>query len=474
VTVELVDMIREYCIAHTNLVVSDLAELCAIPSVSAHAERAAEVLACGELLARKALEAGFHSATLVPTSGNPVLVARHTVDPNLPTVLVYGHYDVQPSGDESLWTSPPFFPTVRDEALWARGVSDDKGHLVMHLKALEAMLRSTGSMPFNVTLVAEGEEEIGSPNFEAFFAANRNLLKADLVVVSDTLGFLNDQPTICTGLRGLLLADVSVTTLASDAHSGLFGGAVRNPAEVLARMMASLKDGTTGRVLIDGFYDDVVSPSSEERASLISLPFDEKGWLASIGSDGPFGEQGWTTLERIWWRPTLEFNSLDSGDAGALVNTVVPSRARARLSCRLVADQSPARVATLLEDALKSLAPSDVKLEVAVRVAGRPVALPSTGPLMDGAGRAIERVFGRAPLPVRMGGSIPPVATFVEAGLPSLLVGVGKEEDNFHAIDEHLDIDRLIDGILLMATLWTELARDLDAMRVPMSQRGDA
>ncbi|QTI87277.1 M20/M25/M40 family metallo-hydrolase [Streptomyces sp. AgN23] len=450
--------IATYCAERKETIVASFRQLCAIPGVSADPGRRADIRKTAAWITAQALDAGFHSARAVETDGNPVVVAEYRAGDDRPTVLVYAHYDVQPANDPERWTSPPFEPTVRDGAVWARGATDDKGHVIMHLTAVRALLDLTGSVPVNVRLVVEGEEEIGSPHFDAFLRDHPEVLDADAWIVSDTPGFIGDHPTVCTGVRGLVLADITLTASDAEPHSGLFGGAVRNPAEALAALLAGLKDPATGRVLLDGFYDRVTEPTQQERAALAALPFDEDAWLAGVGARAVHGESGWTTLERVWWRPTLEVNAIASGDAVAEVKTVVPVAARARVSCRLVPDQSAVEIARSLRSALEAVVPPGLTADVRVRTAGDPVAIGSDHPLVGAASRAVATVLGTAPVPVRMGGSIPPLASLVADGMPGLLVGVGKDSDNFHAVDEHLSVDRLLHGTALMAQLWREFA----------------
>ncbi|HEX3607158.1 MAG TPA: dipeptidase [Candidatus Dormibacteraeota bacterium] len=346
-----------YCREHRTRFVEELSAACRIPSISADPAYTLDVMRSAEHLAAAALEAGFTHAELLPTGGHPAVYAEYIVDPALPTALIYGHHDVQPVDPLDEWVSPPFEPQVRDNALYARGAVDDKGQVWMHLKAVEAHLRVRGTLPLNLKLIVEGEEEIGSVHFDALVARERDRLAADVAVVSDTPIFARGVPSLCTGLRGLANVEVEVSGPSLDLHSGNFGGAVANPLEVLARILASLKDPVTGRITVPGFYDRVREPSDEERAQFAALPFDEGAFLAEAGgAPGTTGEEGWTTLERLWVRPTLELNGIWGGYQGPGSKTIVPARAHAKITCRLVPDQEPAEIAELVAAAVRAAA----------------------------------------------------------------------------------------------------------------------
>jgi acetylornithine deacetylase/succinyl-diaminopimelate desuccinylase-like protein len=452
-----------YCREHQPRFVDELVDACRIPSISADPAHAGDVVRSAEHLARAALEAGFTRAELLPTGGHPAVYAERIVDPALPTALVYGHHDVQPVDPLEEWVSPPFEPQVREGALYARGAVDDKGQVWMHLKAVEAHLRVRGGLPLNLKLIVEGEEEIGSVNFDALVGRERERLRADVAVVSDTPIFARGVPSLCTGLRGLTTVEVEVTGPALDLHSGNFGGAVANPVEVLARMLAGLKDPVTGRVTVPGFYDAVREPSAEERAELASLPFDEGAFLGEAGgAPATVGEEGWSTLERLWVRPTLELNGIWGGYSGPGSKTIVPARAGAKISCRLVPDQEPGRVAELVAGALRAAAPPQVRVRVVAGTGGRPVVTPRDHPALDAARAAMRHGFGEDPALIRIGGSIPPVATFQEVlGIPGLLIGVGLPDDQIHAPNERFDLDQYARGVRVIARLWDELPRAL-------------
>jgi acetylornithine deacetylase/succinyl-diaminopimelate desuccinylase-like protein len=454
-----------WCRGEQPRFVDELVEACRIPSISADPAHAADVVRSAEHLAAAALAAGFTHAEVLPTGGHPAVYAELVTDPGLPTALVYGHHDVQPVDPLDEWVSPPFEPQVRDGALYARGAVDDKGQVWMHLKAVEAHLRVRGRLPLNLKLIVEGEEEIGSVHFDALVDRERERLAADVAVVSDTPIFGRGVPSLCTGLRGLANVEVEVSGPALDLHSGNFGGAVANPVEVLARMLASLKDPATGRITVPGFYDRVREPSAEERAGFAALPFDEAAFLAEAGAaPATVGEEGWSTLERLWVRPTLEINGIWGGYSGPGTKTIVPARAGAKISCRLVPDQEPAEVAGLVADALRAAAPPQVRVRVSAEAGGRPVVTPCDHPALEAARAAMRHGFGADPALVRIGGSIPPVATFQEVlGIPGVLIGVGLPDDQIHAPNERFDLDQYARGVRVIARLWDELPPRLRA-----------
>src|SRR5579864_3468285 len=448
-----------YCRAHQPRFVDELVEALRIPSISAQPEHAADVVRNAEHFAQAALDAGFQRAELLPTPGHPALYAELTVDPSLPTALIYGHHDVQPVDPLEEWLSPPFEPQVRDGALYARGAVDDKGQVWMHLKAVEAHMQTRGRLPLNLRLIVEGEEEIGSVNFEALVRRETKRLRADVAVISDTPIFAKGVPSICTGLRGLAHLEVEVTGPSLDLHSGLFGGAVANPVDELARMLAALHDPATGRVTVPGFYDSVREPSAEDRAQIASLPFDESRLLTEAGgAPATVGEQGWSPLERMWLRPTLEINGIWGGYSGPGSKTIIPARAGAKISCRLVPDQHPEEIAELVATALREAAPPTVRVRVEAHGGGHPVLTPSDHPAVQAARRAMRHGFGADPAIIRTGGTIPPVETFRSVlGVPSVLVGVGLPDDQIHAPNERFDPDHYAAGVRVIARLWDEL-----------------
>ena len=377
--------------------------------------------------------------------------------PGAPTVLVYGHYVVQQAEPLHLWISPPFEPTVRDGNIYARGSVDDKGQLYLHVKALEAHLRTRGKLPVNVVVIAEGEEEVGSDNLEQFIAANKELLACEAVVISDSAMFGPGQPSILSSLRGLAYFEINVEGPTVDLHSGAYGGAVANPAMALARILATMHDAN-GHVAIEGFYDAVRDWSPEIRRSMRGLPFDENTFLRETGSAALVGEKDFTTLERLWARPTCEVNGLLSGYTGEGAKTVLPSKAMAKVSCRLVPDQTPEEIQRVMQEHVRRVTPPGVTVTVRHLHGGRPWRADLAGPLYDAAARALEAAFGRAPVITGEGGSIPVVGDFERIlGAPVLLVGFGLPGENAHAPDEWMSVDNFEKGTRAIAALWDEM-----------------
>lgn len=443
--------------ANRDRYVDELKRYLAIPSISALPDHAADVQACAEWTAAEMRRIGLENVRLVATSGNPVVCGDWLHAEGAPTILFYGHYDVQPVDPLDLWESPPFEAAVRQGEIYARGAADDKGQVFMHFKAVEACLRRTGRLPVNIRFVIEGEEEIGSVNLDAFVRDHRDELAADVVVISDSPMFDRGVPSICYGLRGLTYLQIDLRGSNSDLHSGSFGGAVANPAFVLAQVLTRMKD-RSGRVTVPGFYDDVRPLRAEERAEFAQLPFNERRYRNELGAPKLFGERGYTTLERLWGRPTFEVNGLLSGFTGAGAKTVIPAVAMAKVSMRLVPDQDPGRVADLFEAHLRKVTPPTVALTVTRMHGGRPWMTDFDNPFVQAAGRAIEQGFGRRPVFNREGGSIPVVATFQEVlGLPSVLFGVGLPDENAHAPNEKLDLGNFHNGIVASAALYGEI-----------------
>jgi acetylornithine deacetylase/succinyl-diaminopimelate desuccinylase-like protein len=402
---------------------------------------------------------GLENAQVLPTGGHPVVYADWLHAPGQPTVLIYGHYDVQPAEPLDLWTSGPFDPTVRGAELFARGAVDDKGQVFMHLKALEAHLKTAGRLPVNIRLLVEGEEEIGSPNLDAFVKERLALLKADVVVISDTAMIGKGAPGITVGLRGLVYFQLDVEGAKRDLHSGGFGGAVENPAFALAQLLAQLKD-RNGRITIPDFYDDVRRLPPGERRALARLPFRDRIFQKDLGVPTLFGEKGFTTLERLWARPTLEVNGLYSGFIGDGAKTVLPCRAMAKVSMRLVPNQDPDKIARLFVQHIKRIAPKTVRVKVTeVSGRGKPWLVPTDHPSLQAVARAIQQGFGKKPVYTRTGGTIPVVGTFDRLlKAPILLMGIGLPDENAHAPNEKLDLDNLHYGMLSAAHLLEELA----------------
>jgi acetylornithine deacetylase/succinyl-diaminopimelate desuccinylase-like protein len=378
---------------------------------------------------------------------------------DVPTILFYGHYDVQPVDPLDEWESPPFEATVREGEIYARGAADDKGQIFMHFKAVEACMKQTGRLPVNIKFILEGEEEVGSAHLDGFIRDHQAELAADVVVISDSPMFDRGVPSICYGLRGLAYFQIDLRGTNTDLHSGSFGGAVANPAFVLSQVLSQMKD-RGGRVKIPGFYDDVRSLQDEERAEFAKLPFNERRYRTELGAPKLFGERGYTTLERVWGRPTFEVNGLLSGFTGEGAKTVIPAVAMAKVSMRLVPDQDPDKIGDLFDAYVKKVTPKTVALEVTRMHGGKPWMTDFDNPFVQAAGRAIETGFGRRPVFNREGGSIPVVATFQEVlGLPSVLFGVGLPDENAHAPNEKLDLTNFHNGIIASAALYHEIAR---------------
>ena len=440
--------------------VKDLEAVIRIPSISSSSANKKDVLACADYLAQRAKKAGFEKVEVCPTAGHPVVVAEWTKAKNAPTVLVYGHYDVQPVDPLDLWTTPPFEPSIRDGRLYARGAVDDKGQVWAHLMACEAWIQETGALPVNVKLIVEGEEEIGSEHLEGFLVKEAKRLEADFVVVSDTAMLDRGRPSICYGLRGLAYFQIDLTGTSTDLHSGSFGGGVKNPLHALCEIVARLKDPKTGKILVPGFYDDVRPLSKEERDRIRALPHDEAGWKKAIDLPATFGEPDFGLLERLWARPTLDLNGIWGGFQGEGAKTVIPALAHAKLSCRLVPDQTPESVGRKVEAFVREVAPKEVKLDFKYLHGGLPWVADITHPSFAACVRALEKGYGTKTYFIREGGSIPFVRTIADATKkPCLLLGFGLPDENAHAPNEWLDLGNYQRGIKSCAYLYDELAR---------------
>jgi acetylornithine deacetylase/succinyl-diaminopimelate desuccinylase-like protein len=451
------DKIVDYINVNRDRYVEQLKEYLAIPSISALPAHAADVRRCAEWTAAELTRIGLQNTRLMETPGHPVVYAEWLGAEGAPTILFYGHYDVQPVDPVELWTSPPFEATVRDGELYARGAVDDKGQVFMHMKAIEAHLSQQGKLPVNIKVLLEGEEEVGSANLDAVIRANKDLLAADVVVISDSPMFDRGIPSICYGLRGLAYFQIDVRGSKSDLHSGSFGGAVVNPAMALAQALAQMKD-KGGRVKIPGFYDDVVALRDEERQEFARLPFNERKYRQELGVPKLFGESGYTTLERVWARPTFEVNGLLSGFTGEGAKTVLPAVSMAKVSMRLVPNQDPQKIGDLFEAYVKKVMPKSVTCTLTRMHGGKPWMTAFDNQYVQAAGRAIERGFGKRPVFNREGGSIPVVATFQEElGLPCVLFGVGLPDENAHAPDEKLDLGNFHNGVIASAALYEEI-----------------
>jgi acetylornithine deacetylase/succinyl-diaminopimelate desuccinylase-like protein len=435
-----------YLKANRQRYVDELFELLRIPSVSADSKFKGDVFEAAEYVKTKLTEAGADDVEVCPTDGFPVVFGQKVIDPNKPTVLVYGHYDVQPADPYNLWTTPPFEPQVRNDVIYARGSCDDKGQIYMHVKAFEGMMKNN-SLPCNVKFIFEGEEEVGSKNLEAFVSSNKKRLEADVVLVSDTSMIANDIPSITVGLRGLSYMEVEVTGPNRDLHSGVYGGAVANPINVLAEMIASLRDKDK-RITIPGFYDDVVEVSKEERAEMAKAPFDLQAYNKDLGIETDEGEAGYSATERSSIRPTLDVNGIWGGYTGEGAKTVLPSKANAKISMRLVPNQQSKKISDLFTQHIMAIAPKSVKVKVSAHHGGEPVVTPTDSVAYKAASKAFEKTFGKSPIPVRSGGSIPIVAMFKkQLGLNSVLLGFGLDSDNIHSPNEHYGLFNFHKGI---------------------------
>ncbi len=435
----------------------ELDDFLRIPSVSAKSEHDGDTRAAAEWLCARLSEAGL-DAGISETPGHPIVVAEwRGAGSDAPTVLIYGHYDVQPPEPLELWDSPPFEPTVRDGRIYARGSADDKGQLYMHVKALEASLADGGTLPVNVVVVAEGEEEVGSPNLVPFVQAHAERLDSELVLISDTGWFTPDLPALGFSLRGLAYFELHVRGANTDLHSGEFGGAVANPANALARIVASLHD-ERGRVAIPGFYDDVLEWDAETRARIAALPHSDVDFAASLALAELSGEEGFSTLERLWIRPTCDVCGLISGYTGEGAKTVLPNHAVAKVSFRLVPNQTPERVKALFEAHVDTVRPPGVRVEVRELHGGRPWKAALGGPAFEAAADALEEAFGTRPVPMGGGGSIPIVVDFEETlDASALLVGFSQPGCNLHAPNEWLGVENFEKGIGALARLYQRL-----------------
>jgi len=449
-----------FFVANQIRALDELFDLLRIPSVSARSEHDADTARAADWVARSLRTIGF-TATVHPTKGHPVVVGEwRKAASGAPTVLIYGHYDVQPAEPLDLWQSPPFEPTVRDGKIFARGSVDDKGQLFLHIKALEAHLNARGTLPVNVIVLAEGEEEVGSEHLAAFIESHTDLLACDSVVISDSAMFAPGLPSILSSLRGLAYFQIEVQGPATDLHSGSYGGSVLNPAMALARILATMHDAN-GHIAIPGFYDDVRDWGPEARRQIRALPFDDEHFRAETGAPSLFGEQGYSTLERLWMRPTCEVNGLLSGYTGEGAKTVLPAKAMAKVSCRLVPDQQPDRVEQLMRAHVARVAPPGVTVTVRQLHGGMPWRADLAGPLFDAARRALATAFDREPVITGEGGSIPVVGDFQRMlKAPVLLVGFGLPGENAHAPNEWMSEENFVKGMRAMAALWDELGHN--------------
>lgn len=436
----------------------ELFELLRIPSISADSKYKSEVLRTAEWLQNHAKNLGFQNVQLLETEGFPIVYGEIIKDPSLPTVVIYGHYDVQPPDPLNLWTSPPFEPEIRDEKIYARGATDDKGQFFLHFKAIETLQQTIG-LPCNVKLMIEGEEEVGSPSLGPALHKYKHLFQGDVILISDTSLIANDIPSITTGLRGLAYLEVEVTGPNRDLHSGTYGGAVYNPINVLCQMIAKLKDEKTGKILIPHFYDDVLVYSDAERALMAEQPFDLEKYKKELGIEEVFGEESYTTIERTSIRPCLDVNGIWGGYTGEGAKTVLPSKAFAKISMRLVPHQDPDKITKLFTDYFMSIAPKGVTVEVRPHHGGKPVLVGLDSLAYQAASRAMLTTFGKTPIPSKAGGSIPIVALFHEIlQMPTVLMGFGLDTDALHSPNEHFGVFNFFKGIETVAMFHYELA----------------
>ena len=444
--------VKTYIEQHQDRFVNELLELLRIPSVSADSRHKEDMIKTAEYLKSKLIELGADNVEICPTAGHPILYGEKIIDPTLPTVLVYGHYDVQPPDPLDLWESGPFDPIIKKTerhpqgAIFARGACDDKGQMYMHFKAFEYMVKNN-ALHCNIKFMIEGEEEVGSSNLGPFIKANKDRLKSDVILVSDTSMIANDVPSITSGLRGLSYLEVEVTGPNRDLHSGTYGGAVANPINILARMIASMHD-ENGHITIDGFYDEVLELSEAERAAMNKAPFSLEEYKKALDIEDVWGEKGYTTIERASTRPTLDVNGIWGGYIGEGAKTVLPSKAYAKISMRLVPNQSSEKITELFQRHFEKIAPAAVKVKVIPHHGGEPVLTPTDGLEYQAAARAYQATFGKEPIPARAGGSIPIVAMFEEVlGVKTVLMGFGLDSDAIHSPNENFGIFNYLKGI---------------------------
>lgn len=439
--------------------VEELKEFLKIPSISANEENKKDMQRCAEYLAGKMKAAGLPRAEVFQTEGHPIVYGEWLGAKGKPTMLVYGHYDVQPVDPIELWKSPPFEPVVKDGKIWARGATDDKGQLFVHIKSVEAYLSELGELPLNVKFLIEGEEEIGSPSLVKFIEKNKSLLKCDTVVISDTSLFEPGVPTLTYGLRGLCYLEVEITGPDKDLHSGSYGGAVPNPANLLVEMISKLHD-KNNRITIPHFYEDVLKLTKQERENFKKLKMSDKQFAREVGAKELMGEKGYTTLERIWARPTLDVNGIWGGFTGQGAKTVIPSKASAKFSMRLVPNQDPKKIAKLVMDYLVSIAPKCVRIKVTHLHGGHPVITPLEHKATKTAAKAMEKAFRKKTVFIREGGSIPVIATFATVlKVPSVMMGLGLNSENLHSPNEHFDLRHFQLGILSSAYFMDEFSK---------------
>ncbi len=437
---------KEYQQKNKDRFLNELLELLRIPSVSAKTEHKPDMQKCAEAVKKSLLDAGVDKAEIYSTEGHPVVYGEKIIDASKPTVLVYGHYDVQPAEPLELWHSGPFEPIIKDGKIYARGSADDKGQFYMHVKAFETMVK-TNSLSTNIKFIIEGEEEIGSPNLAKFVSSHKELLKADVILISDTSMLSMENPSIDIGVRGLSYIEVEVTGANRDLHSGVYGGAVANPITVLAKMIASCHD-ENNHITIPGFYDDVIESTNEERKLMAEAPFDEEEYKKDLGVNSLIGEKDFTTNERTGIRPTIELNGIWGGYTGEGAKTVLPSKAFAKISARLVPNQSAKKITEKLLTYFKTIAPASVTVKAEEHHGGEPYMTPINSKAYKAAAKAIEATFNKKPIPVRGGGSIPICSLFEkELGIKIVFMGFGLDSDNLHSPNEKFDLVNFYKGI---------------------------
>lgn len=437
---------KEYHEQHKDRFLDEMLELLRIPSVSAKSEHKEDMQRCAQLVRQRLLDSGCDRAEVMTTAGHPAVYGEKMIDPSKPTVLVYGHYDVQPAEPLELWTNPPFEPTIVDGKVYARGSADDKGQFYMHVKALETLVK-TNTLTSNIKFLIEGEEEVGSPNLAQFVKDNKELLKADVILISDSSMLSMDTPSLDIGVRGLSYIEVEVTGPNRDLHSGIYGGAVANPITILAKMIASCHD-VNNHITIPGFYDDVVEATSEERALMSKAPYNEKEYMDDLGVQALWGETGYTTAERTGIRPTLEVNGIWGGYTGEGAKTVLPSKAYAKISARLVPNQSSEKITALLLGHFRKMAPPYININVSFHHGGEPYMTPIDSKAYRAASKAVKATFGKEPIPVRGGGSIPICSILEkELGTKIIFMGFGLDSDNLHSPNEKYGIENYYKGI---------------------------
>ncbi|SDW89469.1 Acetylornithine deacetylase/Succinyl-diaminopimelate desuccinylase [Marinococcus luteus] len=453
--------VKNYFEQHRSSHLSQLKEFLSIPSISADPDHKPDMGAAASWVEGSMQAAGLENTAVMETGGHPVVYGDWMHAPGKPTVLFYGHYDVQPADPVELWETPPFQPDIRDEKIYARGATDDKGQVFMHLKTIEAFMQTKRELPVNVKFCIEGEEEIGSPNLDEFVEKHRELLQGDVLLVSDTPMLEKGRPTVCYGLRGLAGIQIDVNGAKGDLHSGLYGGGVANPLHALADILASMHDDS-GRITVDGFYDRVLSLTDQERRAYAELSYDEESTRKELNVPELFGEEGFSFLERTWARPTLEINGMHGGFQGEGIKTVLPSAASAKITCRLVPDQDPDEIVEKLTAHVQQKTPKGVVVNVTPFDKGRPFVTPFDHPAIQAAGRALETAYGTTAAYTRMGGSVPVIETFSQIlNVPVALMGFGLPTENFHAPNEHFHLENYDKGLEALAEYLMEISENL-------------